>query len=232
MRVWIVLGILALVGCASHGPPAPQSSAGPAKPERIPKARRGFVPSSDMAWLAEMLAQRLEVARAEAWARFAANAEPGGDEEEARLQALVEPALRIGLPRAEMTRFYSAQLEAAAVWERHLRQQWRHPRNRPTMLPLSIEKTLRPLEEAVDAQILATLARLRGLPRGKPFRDFLVTQLRGRGIPPTAARIATAPFLPDPPQDAPALPHPEIRRGIPASEKNFQAGQLGAVRGD
>ncbi len=202
---------LVLAGCA--GPQKPETQETAMKPPPVPPAppplqkRRGFVASPDMTWLGEMLTQRLELARAAAWTRFASGVPiPDDETASAHLMALVEPAVRIGMPRDEATAFYMAQLQAADAWELKLRRKWK--KRPPSSLALSIERILRPQVEAVDAQILATLIRLRGLPRGKPFHHYLVEQFQRRGIPKPVARIAAAPFLP-PRKTAPTPPPPD-----------------------
>ncbi len=173
--------------------------AGQKASESTPTSRptKGFVASSDLIWLSEMLSQRLTISQSIAWSRFSAGQDwPDPEEAAGDLAVLVEQCRRLGLPPSEAKTFFGIQQQAAAEQEIRLYRQWNKKSDLPNTSPLSIDGTLRPQLEAVDLQIIATLVRLKGFPRGKELRNFFEKQLEKRGFKPSVIHTAVSAFAP------------------------------------
>lgn len=183
----LIVGLLA-AGCA-----------GPKAPEGPPTARptKGFVASSDLFWLSEMLSQRLTISQSIAWSRFSSGRDwPDPEEAAGDLAVLVEQCRRLGLPPSEAKAFFEIQQQAAAEQEIRLYRKWKKKTDLPDTSALSINGTLRPQLEAVDLQIIATLVRLQGFPQGKELRKFFQIQLENRGFMSSVVRTAVSVFAP------------------------------------
>lgn len=184
----LVVGLLGLLFSGCAGP-----QAGPP----MTRPTKGFVASSDLLWLSEMLSQRLTISQSIAWSRFAAGQDwPNPEEAAGDLAVLVEQCRRLGLPAPQARAFFEIQQQAAAEQEIRLFRQWNKKTDLPATSPLSIEKTLRPQLEAVDVQIIATLTRLKGFPQGREVKNFFQKQLEKRGFKPSVVRTAVSAFAP------------------------------------
>ncbi|MEX1119078.1 MAG: hypothetical protein WEB60_09815 [Terrimicrobiaceae bacterium] len=173
--------------------------AGPKSPEGPPTARpvKGFVASSDLFWLSEMLSQRLTISQSIAWSRFSVGQDwPDPEMAAGDLAVLVEQCRRLGLPPAEAKTFFAIQQQAAAEQEIRLHRQWNKKAGLPGTAPLSIDGTLGPQLETVDLQMIATLVRLQGFPQGKEVKSFFHKQLEKRDFKPSVIRTAVSAFAP------------------------------------
>ncbi len=199
MRIPIILLGLFCAGCAGPKPPPTSQN---------PRPTKGFVASSDLLWLGEMLSQRLTISQSIAWSRFSAGRDwPDPEEAAGDLAVLVEQCRRLGLPSSEAKIFFGIQQHAAAEQEIRLYRLWNKKTDLPGTSPLSIDQALRPQLEAVDLQIIATLVRLQGFPQGKELRSFFQKQLEKRGFKPSVIRTAVSAFAPR--RDATLKPGPD-----------------------
>jgi hypothetical protein len=161
------------------------------------RPKKGFVASSDLIWLSEMVSQRLTVSEAISWSRFSAGQDwPNPEEAAGDLAVLVEQCRRLGLPPTEARAFFEIQQQAAAEQEIRLFREWNKKANLPETPPLSIHGNLEPQLEAVDVQIIATLVRLQGFPQGKEVKKFFQKHLEKRGFKPSVVRTAVSAFAP------------------------------------
>ena len=184
----LVIGLVGLLFSGCAGPQADSPTTRPTK---------GFVASSDLLWLSEMLAQRLTISQGIAWSRFSAGQDwPNPEEAAGDLAVLVEQCRRLGLPPQEARAFFEIQQQAAAEQEIRLFRQWNKKTGLPDTSPLSIGGTLRPQLEAVDVQIIATLIRLQGFPQGREAQKFFQKHLEKRGFKPSVVRTAVLAFAP------------------------------------
>jgi len=190
--------VVVLASCASRRPallehrtiePKPPS-ANP--PERVkePKTPR-WLPASDEVWLLEMIAQRLEISMAaERGRRVWGLPEPSASE--ARAALFAELASRAGLAPVTARAFFAAQQqaaeEAARIAERKAAEDVR--RGKTVLVPTAAETLL----DAVEAQMIATLARLRGIPSDDRLVRYGREKLEERGLPRRAAVMALKPL--------------------------------------
>lgn len=206
MNVRLLLPALCLVLLAACIGPRPRilvDDPPKAEPDPTPKPLRQTPPqstpppgpSSDEVWLTEMLIQRLELTAALAWTRFSLASDQDSLAVQAQKSALREQIARTGLPPDLVGPLMDAQLDAAASYTDFLHKQWATPRKRPRNQPPA-ESSIQIQIDAVDLQILATLARLRGIPTGRHMVSFTREKLRARGIPRRTADLASAPFQP------------------------------------
>ncbi|MCX7868439.1 MAG: hypothetical protein N2322_00665 [Terrimicrobiaceae bacterium] len=176
-------------GAVSHSPPEPK----PATPARAAEEVRPprWLPSSDEVWLLEMIAQRLEIAMAAARGREVWGISPPAAAA-ARGALFAELAARAGLAPGPARFFYAAQERAAAEAERvAARAAGRDVRAGKTVLAPAAASALM---DAVEAQMVATLLRLGGIPSDDRLVRFGRERLAARGVPSRAARIALSPL--------------------------------------
>lgn len=180
----LLLAALTACGCAS----------------RLESLKTGL-PPPDQVWLVEMLAQRLEVGGPLLAAQPLPSGTPETEEHRAaQLATIMEQAARSGLPPMPVKVFYEAQIDALNAYELILRDQ--HRQEAP---PSAASTSDFAVLEAIDAQILATLARIGTIPTGREIHRLATRTLRHRGIPKRPVLIAAAPFRHVPSQ-APGLP--------------------------
>jgi len=154
-----------------------------------------YSPKPDEAWLVEMIAQRLELAREVAWAKYG-DRKPVSDaaREKAVLDAVVPMGVQAGLPEKTVRTFFSAQIAASRHVQEEFIHRWSHGGELPAIQPVGLERAIRPQIDLLNAQIIATLSRLAKKPPGPGFARYAEVSLRERGISRAAASLATAPL--------------------------------------
>lgn len=156
--------------------------------------REAWRPSSDEAWLVEMMAQRLEVEMAAARARRVWGLAEDAAREKGRQAAFTEMASRAGLSPAVAAEFYAAQVRAARVAAAQARKRAeKEMRAGALLLPPGPAESLL---DAIESQMAATLLRLRGVPSEAELSHYGFRTLQKRGVPARAARLAAEPLRP------------------------------------
>lgn len=157
--------------------------------------RKGFVPSSDQAWLVELMVQRLELRANGSWRRFNTKHLTTDSAREARnIAELVALGERTGVRGVNVEEFFQAQNAASDTLEAWLFKEWAAGKELPNVSPELLVRDLQSQLNTINGGIVATLAVVGDTMYSSEYRKWARQRLSERKIRPQAAKIATMPF--------------------------------------
>lgn len=156
-------------------------------------SRPAFTPSRAEVRLADLMAERLEIARHVAWVKFQNNLPVADPTREAELLAsLVSQGAAAGLEPAVVTEFFSAQIRASRRVQEELIGSWRKGAALPAFPPWDLRRHIRPKLDRISTDMLDELRGEASWTRG--FRDYAAGVLRQRGFSFSVIRQAVSPL--------------------------------------
>jgi chorismate mutase len=158
-----------------------------------PPQKPSFTPSPAEVRLAELMAERLEIARHVAWVKFQNNLPVADPAREAELLAsLVSQGAALGLAEPLVTEFFSAQIRASRRVQEELIGAWRKGAALPAYPPWDLRRHIRPKLDRISAEMLDGLRQEASWRPG--FDAYAASVLRQRGFSFFVIRQAVAPL--------------------------------------
>lgn len=140
--------------------------------------------------LVELIAERLEIGREVAWAKFnsgAAIVDP--PREQVVLASFVGQATRAGIDPDRAKAFFNAQILASRQLQSELITGWRGGATRPATSPVDLVTVIRPRLDAIGEKMVAALSALP--PPSRSGRTRIQAALQARGFSAPVARRAS-----------------------------------------
>ena len=179
-RALIVFSVVAAI--LSHGVigAVPEGGNGPSLGGQSPDAQRHDELELDLEELLSLMKQRLLLMQDVARAKWNARA-PSTDlqREKAMLSALAEKGRSLGLSADLTISFFSAQVDASKILQDDNFRRWEAERQRPFADVADLKRELRPRIDALNAKLLAALAKVRPRLRG---REAMIKRLAARAL--------------------------------------------------
>lgn len=151
--------------------------------------------ASPVSPLVELITRRLDLARQVAWIKYQNNL-PIYDaaREKELLASLVEQGVREGLPAKEVETFFAAQIRASRQVQADLIHKWKRGGLLPAFPPQDLRRDIRPKLDAVSAQMLRELVRLRTLSARPGLAAETRRVILSQGYSWQVARFAASPL--------------------------------------
>jgi len=141
------------------------------------------------------MAQRLELARHVAWAKFQNDAKVSDPKRESELLATLELQARdTGLPEEIGRNFFQAQIAASRQVQEKLISHWKRGGTLPAIPPMDLRSDIRPRLDAISQELLRDLAVIGKTPFQPGLSGYAEQTLVARGFSRSIARQAAAPL--------------------------------------
>jgi chorismate mutase-like protein len=156
-----------------------------------PGARQAFEPTASERKLAEAMAQRLEVSRHVAWAKFQNNQPVRDAKREAEvLASLTQQGEAAGLSGEAVNAFFAAQIRASRREQTQLISSWKRGGTLPAYAPWDLKRHIRPKLDAISREMVQALRT----PPRPGFAKFAEAYLRQQGFSRSVAATAVSPL--------------------------------------
>jgi chorismate mutase len=155
--------------------------------------RSSFQANPPEARLVQLMTQRLAIADEVAWIKYTSQLPVRDAKREAEVLAqLTTLASQSGLSEATAQRFFLAQIKASRTQQEYDIRRWKSGATLPATPPKNLKTDIRPKIDAVDQELIGTLAKV-SQPRAG-LASFVESALRAGGTCRTAAGISASPL--------------------------------------